>query len=294
MEHNGYNLLASLTDSAAYREFQSAFTEALRLPLALRPVESWQLPLRGVAHENRFCALMARSGRACATCLQMQQRLAQRARQGPATVTCWCGLTVSAVPVRLNGQVVGLLETGQVFRTPPTESKFAHCARVMATLEVKASRDVMRRAYFSGPVVSPARYRSIVEIASVFAAHLGLIAEQIAVQRENAEPPLIRRAKEFIHEHHAEGLGLTVVSQAINSSPFYFCKIFRKATGINFTEYVSRVRIEKAKNLLLNPDVEVSEIAYAVGFQSLTHFNRVFKKVLGQSPTEYRAQLLAH
>jgi len=52
------------------------------------------------------------------------------------------------------------------------------------------------------------------------------------------------------------------------------------------------VRIEKSKNLLLNPNLRISEIAFEVGFQSLTHFNRVFKKVLGQSPTEYRAKVL--
>ena len=62
-------------------------------------------------------------------------------------------------------------------------------------------------------------------------------------------------------------------------------------TGINFTNYLSRLRIEKAKNLLLNPNLRVSEIAFEVGFQSLTHFNRVFKKVLGLSPTDYREQL---
>jgi AraC-like DNA-binding protein len=68
--------------------------------------------------------------------------------------------------------------------------------------------------------------------------------------------------------------------------------MFKKATGINFTDYVARVRIEKAKNLLLNPNLRISEIAYEVGFQSLTHFNRVFKKILGRSPTDYRTQLL--
>ena len=67
--------------------------------------------------------------------------------------------------------------------------------------------------------------------------------------------------------------------------------MFKKATGVNFTAYVSRLRIEKAKNLLLNLNLNVSEIAYEVGFQSLTHFNRVFKKIMGQSPTEYREQL---
>jgi AraC-like DNA-binding protein len=77
----------------------------------------------------------------------------------------------------------------------------------------------------------------------------------------------------------------------VNTSTFYFCKLFKKATGLNFTEYVSRVRLEKAKNLLLNPNARVSEIAYSVGFQSLTHFNRVFRKFEGQSPTAYRDRL---
>jgi AraC-like DNA-binding protein len=51
--------------------------------------------------------------------------------------------------------------------------------------------------------------------------------------------------------------------------------------------------VEKAKNLLLNPNLRISEIAYEVGFQSLTHFNRVFKKIVRQSPTEYRGRLFA-
>jgi AraC-like DNA-binding protein len=74
-------------------------------------------------------------------------------------------------------------------------------------------------------------------------------------------------------------------------SPFYFCKQFKKITGLNFTEYVSRTRIEGAKNLLLNPNLRISEIAYEVGFRSLTHFNRVFRHIVGESPTTYRQQL---
>jgi AraC-like DNA-binding protein len=67
--------------------------------------------------------------------------------------------------------------------------------------------------------------------------------------------------------------------------------MFKKVTGINFTDYLSRVRVEKAKNLLLNPNLRISEIAFEVGFQSLTHFNRVFKNIVGQSPSEYREKL---
>src|SRR6516164_11265955 len=119
-----------------------------------------------------------------------------------------------------------------------------------------------------------------------------MISNRIFVEQQNAELPVITRAKEYIQEHQAEELSLGQVAKAVNTSTFYFCKLFRKAMGINFTDYVSRVRVEKAKNLLLNPNLRVSEIAFEVGFQSLTHFNRVFKKILGQSPTEYRGQLL--
>jgi AraC-like DNA-binding protein len=74
-------------------------------------------------------------------------------------------------------------------------------------------------------------------------------------------------------------------------STFYFCKMFKKATGLTFTDYLGRLRVEKAKNLLLNPHLRVSEIAYTVGFQSLTHFNRVFRKLTGESPTDFREKL---
>lgn len=102
---------------------------------------------------------------------------------------------------------------------------------------------------------------------------------------------MIARAKQFIRAHQGEKLSLTQVAKVVNASSFYFCKMFRKVAGINFTDYVSRVRIEKAKNLTLNPNLRISEIAYEVGFQSLTHFNRVFKKITGDSPTEYRTRL---
>ena len=132
---------------------------------------------------------------------------------------------------------------------------------------------------------------SMVQLLAIFAQHISMISNQLAVQQENAEPPVITKARAFIEQNHAEDLSLGGVAKAVNTSTFYFCKMFKKATGINFTEYVSRVRIESARNLLLNPNLRISEIAYQVGFQSLTHFNRVFKKVVGEAPTEYRAKV---
>jgi YesN/AraC family two-component response regulator len=156
---------------------------------------------------------------------------------------------------------------------------------------VEADLQQLRDAYFDTRVITPKQYASSVRLLSIFAEHLSMVSNQVVVQQQTAEPPVITRAKHFILEHQNEDLSLGQVAKAVNTSTFYFCKMFKKATGVNFTDYLSRVRIEKAKNLLLNPNLRISEIAYEVGFQSLTHFNRVFKKIVGQSPTEYRSHL---
>jgi YesN/AraC family two-component response regulator len=143
-------------------------------------------------------------------------------------------------------------------------------------------------------VITPMEHSSAIQLLTIFAQHLASLTNQVLIQRENVEPPLIMQARRYIQVHQTEAICLDQVAKAVNSSRFYLCKRFKKFIGLNFTDYLARLRIEKSKNLLLNPNLNVSEIAYEIGFQSLTHFNRVFKKVLGQSPTKYRAQLVAH
>ena len=81
------------------------------------------------------------------------------------------------------------------------------------------------------------------------------------------------------------------VARAVNMSASYFSEKFKVVTGINFVAYVGRTRIEKARNLLHNPNLRISEVAFEVGFQSLSQFNRAFKQVTGKAPTEYRQSL---
>ena len=285
------SLVETLTKTETYQEYERAFAEATGLPVALRPVDSWQMPLRQKRNENPFCALMGQKSRACAACLQVQQKLSEGATLTPCSVVCPHGLTDTAVPVLAGDQVLGLLQTGQVFSRKPSTAQFERSAKLASEWGVETDREKLKTAYFKTPVLPAKQYDSMVKLLSIFAQYLSMMSNQMLVQQNKAEPPVITRAKQFIQQNHTEDLSLGQVAKAVNTSTFYFCKVFKKFTGINFTDYLSRVRIEKAKNLLLNPNLRISEIAYEVGFQSLTHFNRVFKKVLGQSPTEYREQL---
>jgi AraC-like DNA-binding protein/ligand-binding sensor protein len=286
------NLIQALMQSKIFAEYEQAFTEATGLPVALRPVETWQLPLHGKRHEGPWCALMAAKSRCCAACLQMQEKLAQSATEEPQTVICSSGLCETMVPVRLGQRLIGYLQTGQIFRKKPTAAQFKRAAEKARAAGLDVSREQMASAYFSSRVVTRQHHESVTKLLTIFAQHLSILSNQLVVQRDNAEPPVITRAKNYIKEHQAEDLGLEQVARAVHTSTYYFCKIFKKATGINFTDYLSRLRVERSKALLLNPNLRVSEIAYEVGFQSLTHFNRVFKRVLGQSPSDYREQLL--
>jgi YesN/AraC family two-component response regulator len=207
------------------------------------------------------------------------------------TITCFAGLCETVVPLKAGDQLIGYLRTGEVLPQAPTAQSYAKVVRQLEKLGVKMDCEKLKEAYFHSRVFTPKHYEAVLKLLQIFAQHLSMMANQIAFRSENAEPPGISRARQYIDQHHADDLSLGAVAQAAHMSTFYFCKQFKKATGLSFTEYLSRVRVEKAKEQLLKPHMRVSEVAYEVGFQSLTHFNRVFKKLNGESPTGYRTHL---
>ena len=106
--------------------------------------------------------------------------------------------------------------------------------------------------------------------------------------RSRAEPVAIWKARKYIEEHAGEELSLTKVAKAVNMNANYLSENFKQVTGTNFVEYIARTRFANACDLLRNPNLRISEIAFAAGFQSLSQFNRVFKRFSGTSPTQYR------
>jgi len=93
---------------------------------------------------------------------------------------------------------------------------------------------------------------------SIFAGHLAACAGEMLLQAKQGEPSTVAKARLYIKAHQAEELSLPRVAQAVNVSASYFSSRFKKATGMAFVDYVTRVRIEKAKNLLQNPHLRIS------------------------------------
>ncbi len=81
-------LVDALVSSKTYRDYERAFGDLTGLPVALQPVETWQLPHHGKRNENEFCSLLSKKSRACAACLQVQEKLCQEAAEEADSIVC--------------------------------------------------------------------------------------------------------------------------------------------------------------------------------------------------------------
>ena len=287
-EHDDKKLLEALRNSKLYRDYERTFTEATTLPLALRPVEFFGLPFHGKKNENPFCAFLAERKSCCPLCLQTQARVSEARSDIPYSVQCPYGLTETVVPVVLGERIIGFLCTGQVFtrltngRTSRTLRAFPEAAGVTAE---------GLRLWKRTRSIETARYKATVQLLSFFAKQLSTLSNQLCIEQKSDEPAVVTRARQFIAENKRKPITLAAVAQASGASMFHFCKLFRATTGVKFTEYVARSRVEDARELLCDRRLRMCEVAYESGFQSLTAFHRAFQRILGQSPTAYRTAL---
>lgn len=109
---------------------------------------------------------------------------------------------------------------------------------------------------------------------------------------EFSENTVINKAKEYINSHYSEDITLSGVANYVFLSSSYFSRLFKKQAGENFSDYLMRVRIQKAAYLLENTSMKVYEIADRVGFKTLKYFYKNFKENMGVSPSKYRISIL--
>ena len=280
----------ALSESEIYRDYHNAFTTATGLPLSLEAPGEHELQLRKSPVAAPFCALMAKTNVSCGACHALQQRLEESAKMEPKTLKCFAGLCETAVPVRIGENLIAFLHTGHILVDSPEKARFNKIAKELIRLGAQLDLKQAEEAWFASRLLSAVQYDSMVRLLGVFAKHLASCGSQLALKKHHREPVAVRRAREIIELKHDEELSLAAVAGSVNVSASYFSEIFKKATGINFVEYVARLRVEKARNLLRNPDRRVSEIAFEVGFQSLSQFNRTFKAYAGMTPSEARAE----
>lgn len=282
-----------LADSPAVRDTLCALSTLAGMAVKLAPfdpqpgeplVESGTVPL---------CRLILRKRKGEAACRKFLNGVPGQCERSPAPSAhqCVTGLTELAVPITVQGRPVAVLLCGEFFRHKPTAQGFERCHRRLRRLGIVLERGRARRAYFDTPIAGPARIRAARRLMADLAQHLGEMAAHCLLDRQTGDPPSVTRAKALVAKHLEEMPSTHSAAREARLTEPYFCRMFKAATGMTFSEYVARCHVERARLLLHDPDARVTEVAFAAGFQSIPHFNHLFKRYTGLSPKGYRASL---
>ena len=101
----------------------------------------------------------------------------------------------------------------------------------------------------------------------------------------------VKKSIEYIHNNYYKDLSIDSVVQDLNINKCYFCCIFKRDTGMTFSNFVNKFRIEKSKSILKNKKLSILDVAITVGFNNQNYYSMAFKKLTGMTPSEYRKTL---
>ena len=102
---------------------------------------------------------------------------------------------------------------------------------------------------------------------------------------------IVKQAADYIDEYYYEDISLTGLANQYNVEPSYFSKLFRQQIGETLMVYLTKVRIEKAKTYMKDPTINLTEISFMVGYDDYSYFSRIFRKIIGMSPRDYRNRI---
>jgi AraC-like DNA-binding protein len=282
-----------MAGSKFFRDYQRAFEAATGLLPELRSPQSSFWAESTDACPDSPCVRLGLGRRSCAACLYFQQKLAVAAEHSALTRECHAGFCETVVPVRTGNRVIALLHIGQVRLRAPTDNDEQRVVRLLSRSLPDTVAGQVRAALWQTRYIDPVRYTFLIQLLEFFSRQLSDWYVLNAPTKRPTEPGAMLRAREWIGAHYHEPLTLAKVAQVAQMGSTHFCRKFHRTTGLKFREFLSRMRIARVRQLLADPNNAIAESALAVGFQSVSQFNRTFHKLVGQSPTEYRAALLA-
>ncbi len=266
------------------------FQKVTGVSAVLAPPAPPRVPVR--FGQNEFCRQLWKScAGGCLECHQHQQELFRRLDSKLETqrVCCGAGLLQFAVPVLVEGRHGATLLGGKVRLQPAREEEFKSFAARLGLERTSERVGKLRAAYFRSPVLTPAKLLSSLQLldslARLFAELAGGPATPVV-----AESPYVTRAKAYVQSHLSERLTTRQMAEVLHLNESYFCRHFRRFTGMTFHAYLGNARVEAAKTRLLNSLDPITDIGYVAGFQSISDFNRVFKSKVGASPSQFRRE----
>ena len=207
---------------------------------------------------------------------------------------CDAGLVGISVPLRLGGETLGYLLTGG-YRTDPVDPQSRNRVRhLLGRMHVDQVGEALIEYESATEVANEPKHEAIKRWLKLAA---GALIKSLELRDDASEHPLpafVIKICSVIQERYKYPPSLGEAAQICNLSEGYFSRAFHEHTGLRFVEYIHAVRVEHVCDMLLDSRMSITEAAFEVGFNTLSQFNRVFRKVKGASPREWRKEINLH
>jgi AraC-like DNA-binding protein len=196
------------------------------------------------------------------------------------------------VPVFINGRHAGSLLAGPFSLHSLDGTRLAHLVGRLGKLGLSDRADQLQTTWRFTPRLSSAKSRAAGTLLQMFGKYLEECGQEQLRSHKPRTSELLQKIEAFLAECQNGQVSLKDVAACVNLSPCHFCSVFKKQTGLTFSQYRIRQRLEKARTLLNDSERRVSDVAFEAGFESIPYFNRAFRRAFGCSPSQYRVRQL--
>lgn len=244
-----------------------------------------QIGFHNVIHATRFCDIAKSTDRGYRTCLRCKMLANTKAisERRPFLGQCVYGLCEAAFPVVINGSVAAVVYVGNaVVDKDRTAARMEKTCGYTGVDAYKLSEELKHCETVEGPT-------ELLQVAELVADYLTWLYHNAPAKTEKLHW-LVSLMKRHADEMYCTNISLKELAVTCQKNEKYLGRLFKKEMGIGFNEYCTQLRLHKAEKRLLQSDDKIIDIAFDCGFNTISYFNRVFKKKHGMPPKTYRAQ----
>ena len=235
---------------------------------------------------SRFCRIMNENPeghKRCEACDYRAVKSCMEKRQA-YTYKCHAGLRECVLPVFDSGEIVAFIAFGQVLDNSPRKLQWEETLSSLGWYEGDIAE--LKEAHDELVQFSPAKRQAFAEILEAIISYIQL---EGIIRSANFSDQ--QRLEMYIDEHYMEKLSLKNISEALGIGTTKLCSLAKKLSPDgSITKLISIRRVEAAKTLLLKENLSIAEIAEKVGFSDYNYFTKIFKKIIGCTPSQYRKQ----